>query len=151
MKVLIVDDHAVIHQGLRRILEDEFPGSTFGDARNSQQALDLMRGGCWNVVILDIGLPGRVGLEVLKDIHAEHPNLPVIVFSMYSEEQYAVRAFKAGASGYLAKESAPDQLIAAIRKVIGGGKYVSPKLAEYLATALDPDQSRAPHEILSDR
>jgi DNA-binding NarL/FixJ family response regulator len=151
MKILIVDDHAVIHQGLRRILEDEFPGSTFGDARNSQQALDLMRGECWNVVILDIGLPGRVGLEVLKDIHAEHPNLPVIVFSMYSEEQYAVRAFKAGASGYLAKESAPDQLIAAIRKVIGGGKYVSPKLAEYLATALDPDQFRAPHEILSDR
>jgi DNA-binding NarL/FixJ family response regulator len=102
-------------------------------------------------MILDIGLPGRGGLEVLKQVRAEHPKLPVIIFSMYPEEQFAVRAFKAGASGYLEKESAPAQLIEAIRKVIGGGRYVSQDLAEKLAAGLGTDLSRAPHEILSDR
>ncbi len=151
MRILIVDDHAVIHQGLRRILEDEFNGAVFGEARDSQQTLDLVRREAWDVVILDIILPGRGGLDVLKEIQAERPQLPVIIFSMHSEEQFAVRAFRAGASGYLEKESAPGQLVDAIRKVVSGGKYVSPKLAEQLATGLRSDLSRAPHEILSDR
>jgi DNA-binding NarL/FixJ family response regulator len=151
MNILIVDDHAVIHQGLRRILEDAFEETTFGDARGSQQAFDLIDREHWDVVILDVELPGRGGLEVLKHIRADRPKLPVIIFSMHSEEQFAVRAFKAGASGYLAKESAPSQLVQAIRKVIGGGRYLSQDLAEKLAAGLDVDLSRPPHEILSDR
>lgn len=151
MKILIVDDHAVIHQGLRRILEDEFKGSVFGDARNSQQGVDMVHGEAWDVVVLDIEMPGRGGLDTLKQIHAERPNLPVIIFSMHLEEQFAVRAFKAGASGYLEKECSPDQLLDAIRKVLRGHKYVSAKLAEVLAAGLTSDLSRPPHEILSDR
>lgn len=151
MNILVVDDHAVIHHGLRRILEDAFEGATFGDGRDSQQALDLVGREHWDVVILDVELPGRGGLEVVKQIRAERPKLPVIIFSMHSEEQFAVRAFRAGASGYLAKESAPSQLVQAIRKVIGGGRYLSQDLAEKLAADLDTDLSRPPHEILSDR
>jgi DNA-binding NarL/FixJ family response regulator len=151
MNILIVDDHAVIHQGLRRILEEAFEGATFGDARDSQQALDVVGREHWDVVILDVELPGRGGLEVLKRIRAERPKLPVIIFSMHSEEQFAVRAFRAGASGYLAKESAPSQMVQAIRKVIGGGRYLSQDLAEKLAAGLDTDLSRPPHEFLSDR
>jgi DNA-binding NarL/FixJ family response regulator len=151
MNILIVDDHAVIHQGLRRILEDAFKGVTFGDARDSQQALDLIGRGQWNVVILDVELPGRGGLDVLRHIRVDHPKVPVIIFSMHSEEQFAVRAFKAGASAYLAKESAPSQMVLAIRKVVSGGRYLSQDLAEKLAAGLDTDVSRPPHEILSDR
>lgn len=151
MRILIVDDHAVIHQGLKRILEDEFRGAEFGDARDVQQALDLIGRQRWDVVIVDIELPGRGGLELLKQIRTECPKLPVIVFSMHSEEQFAIRAFKAGASGYVEKEGAPDQLIEAVRKVIGGGRYVSPALGENLAAGLANGGSRAPHEILSDR
>ncbi len=151
MKILIVDDHAVVHHGLRRILDDELEGTTFGDARDSQQAIDFVRREHWDVVILDIGIPGRGGLEVLKEIRAEFPKLPVIIFSMHPEEQFATRALKAGASGYLVKESAPDQMMVAIRKVLTGGRYVSPALAEQLATGLSRDASIEPHQILSDR
>jgi DNA-binding NarL/FixJ family response regulator len=151
MRILIVDDHAVIHQGLKRIIEDEFRGAEFGEARHAQQALDLIDREHWDVVILDIELPGRSGLDVLKQIRTGRLRLPVIVFSMHSEEQFAVRAFKAGASGYVEKDGAPDQLIEAIRKVISGGRYVSSELAENLAASLATDVSRAPHEILSDR
>ena len=151
MKILIVDDHAVIHHGLRSILADEFQGATFGEARHSQEALDLVCRETWDVVILDMGLPGRGGLDALKQIRAERPKLPVIIFSMHPEEQFAVRALKAGASGYLAKESAPDQMVVAIRKVLSGGKYVSGVLAEKLATDLATDLSLQPYEILSDR
>jgi DNA-binding NarL/FixJ family response regulator len=151
MKILIVDDHAVIHQGLHRILDDEFEGSTFGEARHSQEALDLVSLERWDVVILDVDLPGRGGLDLLKQLRAEQSKLPVIMFSMHSEEQFAVRALKAGASGYVAKDSASEQLVEAIRKVIRGGRYVSAALAEKLAADLSRDQSLAPHEILSDR
>ena len=151
MRILVADGHPVIHYGLRGMLEKEFPGSTFGDAGHYQQAVDLMGQKGWDLVILNMLLPGRGGLEVLKQIRIGHPNLPVIMYSAHSENQYAMRAFKAGASGYVPKESTPEQLAEAIRKVIGGGKYVSPGLAEYLATTLDQDLPGAPHEILSDR
>lgn len=151
MKILIVDDHAVIHQGLQRILEDEYPEAEFGDARNSQQALDLVDREDWDVAILDIELPGPGGLEILKQMHMNHPALPVIMFSIHAEGQFAIRAFKAGASGYLEKESAPAQMVEAIRKVTSGGRYVSPELAEQLAASLGRDLTRAPHELLSDR
>lgn len=151
MKILIIDDHAVILQGLKRILGDEFKGATFGEAHQYEQALDLLRQERWNVVILDIDLPGRSGLDVLRQIRTEHINVPVIVFSMYPEDQFAIRALKAGASGYVAKDSASEQLVEAIRKVNGGGKYVSARLAERLAADLGHERLRVPHEILSDR
>ena len=151
MKILIVDDHAVMLHGLKRILGDEFQGSTFGEAHDFQQALNLVRQERWNVVILDIDLPGRSGLDVLKQIRAEHLSSPIIVFSMYPEEQFAVRALKAGASGYVAKDSASEQLVEAIHKVISGGKYVSATLAERLADDLGHERLMVPHEILSDR
>ena len=151
MKILIVDDHAVMLQGLKRILGEEFQGVTFGEAHQYQQALDLLRQERWNVVILDIDLPGRSGLDVLKQIRAEHLSSPIIVFSMYPEEQFAIRTLKAGASGYVAKDSASEQLVEAIHKVIGGGKYVSATLAERLADDLGRERLRVPHEILSDR
>jgi two-component system invasion response regulator UvrY len=151
MKILIVDDHAVIHQGLKRILDDEFQGATFGEARHSQEALDLVSRERWDLVILDVDLPGRGGLDVLKQVRAEHPKLPVLMFSMHSEEQFAVRALKAGASGYVAKDSASERLVEAIRKAIRGGRYVSAALAEKLAADLSRDVSPVSHEILSDR
>lgn len=150
MKILITDDHAVVRQGLTRMLGDELKDATFGEASSSQEALDMVHRENWDVVILDLGLPGRGGLEVLKDIHAERPRLPVIVFSMYPEELFAVRVLQAGASGYLTKESAPELMATAVRKVLTGGKYVSPSLAEQLANQLG-DISRQPHELLSDR
>lgn len=151
MKILIVDDHAVILQGLKRILGDEFAGATFGEARHFQQAIDLLRQERWNVVILDIDLPGRSGLDVLRQIKAERLSSSVIVFSMYPEEQFAVRALKAGASGYVAKNCASEQLVEAIRKVSAGRRYVSAALAERLAADLGQERLRVPHEILSDR
>jgi two-component system, NarL family, invasion response regulator UvrY len=151
MKILIVDDHAVIHQGLKRILDDEFEGATFGEARHSQEALDLMSRERWDLVILDVDLPGRGGLDVLKQVRAEHPKLPVLIFSMHSEEQFAVRALKAGASGYVAKDGDSERLVEAIHKVIRGGRYVSAALAEKLAADLSRHMSPVSHEILSDR
>jgi DNA-binding NarL/FixJ family response regulator len=141
----------VIHQGLKRILDDEFEGATFGEARHSQEALDLVSRERWDLVILDVDLPGRGGLDVLKQVRAEHPKLPVLMFSMHSEEQFAVRALKAGASGYVAKDSASERLVEAIRKAIRGGRYVSAALAEKLAADLSRDVSPVSHEILSDR
>jgi DNA-binding NarL/FixJ family response regulator len=150
MKILIVDDHAVIHQGLRRILGDEFADSTFGEARHTQQALQLLNER-WDLVILDIDLPGRSGLDLLPQLRSEHPKLPVVVFSMHAEEQYAVRALKVGASAYVAKDSPSLQLLDAVRKVIRGGRYVSAELAERLAEDLGREKPQKPHELLSTR
>jgi DNA-binding NarL/FixJ family response regulator len=151
MNILIIDDHAVVRQGVKRILDDEFKGATFGEAASSQEALESVRRNKWDVVVLDLSLPGRGGLEGLKEIHAERPKLPVIIFSMHPEEQFAMRALKAGASGYLTKESAPELIATAIRKVLTGGRYVSPALAEHLAREVGHDLSRQPHQLLSDR
>jgi len=151
MKILLVDDHVVIHHGLERILSDEFAGATFGKALHGQEALDLVSRERWDVVVLDVDLPGRGGLDVLRMIRAAQPKLPVIMFSIHSEEQFAVRSLKAGASGYITKDGASEHLVAAIRKVIRGGRYVSPSLAEKLAASLSRDLSLAPHDILSDR
>lgn len=151
MKILITDDHAVVRHGLKRILGEEFKGTTFGEACNAQEALELAGRQKWDVAILDLGLPGRGGLEALREIRTQHPNLPVIIFSMYPEEQFATRALKAGASGYLTKESAPEQMAAAVLKVLSGGRYVSPALAEKLAADLGRGWVHDPHEILSNR
>jgi DNA-binding NarL/FixJ family response regulator len=151
MKILLVDDHAVIHQGLKRILNDEFQEATFGEARHPQEALDRVSHERWDLVLLDVDLPGRGGLDVLKQMRAEHPKLPILMFSMHSEEQFAVRALKAGASGYVTKDSDSERLVEAIHKVIRGGRYVSAALAEKLAADLSRDVSPVSHEILSDR
>lgn len=151
LRVLVVDDHPVVRRGLKEILSEAPDVAEVGEAADPQQALDLASSHRWDVVVLDLGLPGRGGLEVLKDLHLGQPRLPVLILSMQSEEQYAVRALRAGAAGYLTKEAAPGNLLTAIRKVIAGGRYISPAVAEYLATQLTVDTTRPLHESLSDR
>ncbi|MFC1499213.1 response regulator [Verrucomicrobiota bacterium] len=151
IRVLIVDDHAVVRRGLRQILEDELKKAEFGEAENAHEALDRIRKEKWDVIVLDINMPGRSGMEVLKEVKQTHPSLPVLVLSMYPEEQYAIRVLKSGAAGYMTKETAPEALVQAVRKVMSGGKYVSSSLAEKLASELDADTEKPIHEKLSDR
>jgi two-component system, NarL family, invasion response regulator UvrY len=150
-KILIADDHPIVRRGLKQILTEERDMAPVGEAHDSQEALELVRKESWDIVVLDITLPGRGGLDVLKEIKQERPKLPVLILSMHPEDQYGVRALKAGASGYMTKETAPDHLIAAIRKITSGGKYVSPVLAERLAIDLQRNTDSPVHEILSDR
>lgn len=151
LNILIADDHAVVRRGLKAILADEFTEVSFGEAENAPQVLSLVRRQPWDIVVLDISLPGRSGLEVLKEIKHEYPKLPVLILSMHPEEQFAIRTLKAGAAGYLTKENAPEQLVQAVRKVLAGGKYVSARLVEQFAVTLAADSLRPPHEFLSDR
>ncbi|MBW8863865.1 MAG: response regulator transcription factor [Verrucomicrobia bacterium] len=151
MKIFLVDDHALVLQGLKLILADDFPHAVFGEARNAQEALQRIGQGKWDVVILDITLPGRGGLEVLREIKRTRPKLPVLILSMHPEDQFAVRMVKAGAAGYLTKESAGEELVGAIKKVLAGGRYISPLLAEQIASYLDIDVKKPPHERLSNR
>lgn len=151
IKILVADDHAIVREGLKQILVETSDIVVAGEASDGNQALNQVRKGDYDLVLLDIAMPGMSGLEVLKQLKSERPDLPVLMLSMYPEEQYAVRTLKAGASGYLTKESAPDELIAAIRKVCMGGKYVTSSLAENLAFYLEMDSDRPAHELLSDR
>jgi two-component system, NarL family, invasion response regulator UvrY len=151
IRVLIVDDHAIVRRGLRELLSDEFPGAAFGEASDARQAMDQLRKKEWDVALLDITLSGKSGLDLLKELKVEWPKLPVLVLSGHPEDQFAVRVLKAGAGGYMTKESAPEELAKAIRKVLAGGRYVSPALAEKLALGVRKDPTRAPHETLSDR
>jgi DNA-binding NarL/FixJ family response regulator len=151
MNILLTDDHAVVRQGLKLILADHFKRARFGEARNAQEALTSITREKWDVVVLDVTMPGRNGLEVLKEIKRLRPKLPVLILSMHPEDQFAVRMLKTGAAGYLTKESAGSELVGAIEKVVGGGRYVSPSLAERMATYLDMEVQKAPHERLSDR
>jgi two-component system invasion response regulator UvrY len=151
MKILIVDDHTVVRQGLRHVLADEFRRAEFGEARNAQEALNRVWKDKWDVVVLDITLPGRSGLDVLREIKHSKPKLPVLVLSMHPEDQFAVRVLKSGASGYMTKESASEELVGAVKKVVQGGRYVSPSLAEKMAMYLTVDPKKKPHENLSDR
>jgi two-component system, NarL family, invasion response regulator UvrY len=151
MKILITDDHAVVRQGLKQILLEEFTRAEFGEATNAQEAIERVWKENWDVVVLDITMPGRSGLEVLKEIKKSRPKLPVLVLSMHPEDQFAVRLLKIGASGYMTKESAPNELVGAVKKVIAGGRYVSAALAEKMASYLAVDVQTPPHERLSDR
>jgi DNA-binding NarL/FixJ family response regulator len=150
MKILLADDHAVVRHGLKQILTDAFKRATYGEARNAQEALDLVWKQDWDVVVLDITMPGRSGLDVLREIKQSKPRLPVLVLSMHPENQFAVRVLKSGASGYMTKESAPEELVGAVKKVLAGGRYVSNSLAENLAASLSASQ-KAPQEKLSNR
>jgi len=151
IRVMIADDHAIVRQGLRQILSDTEDMEVAGEACNGVEALQLSRQGEWDVVLMDVSMPDRNGIDALKLIRKEQPRLPVLILSMYPEEQYAIRALKAGAAGYLTKQSAPDQLVTAIRQVASGKKYVSASLAMELADAITDDTDRPLHERLSDR
>ena len=151
LKVLIADDHPVVREGLKQIVTETQDMVVAGEANNGQEVLNKIREGDYDVIVLDITMPGRNGMDVLRQLRSERPRLPVLILSIHSEEQYALRALRAGASGYLTKESAPDELVVAIRKVSWGGKYISSSLAEKLAFKLEVGREQAPHETLSDR
>lgn len=150
-RVLIVDDHPIAREGLKRIVSAQKDMKVEGEASNASDALTLIRRADWDVVVLDLAMPGRSGLELLRDLKKEKPNLPVLVLSVHPEDQLALNVLKAGASGYLTKDAAPEELIEAIRRLVGGGKYISPTLAEKIAFGMTLDSARPLSEILSDR
>ncbi len=151
IRVLIVDDHPVVRKGLQQILAEDPDIGAAEEAENAAQMLRMVGEGQWDIVVLDITLPDRSGLEALKDLKAMRPQLPVLILSMHPEDQYALRVLKAGAAGYMNKDSASDELVNAVRKVVAGGRYVSPTMAERLAALVGEDHERLPHETLSDR
>jgi DNA-binding NarL/FixJ family response regulator len=151
-KILMVDDHAMVRRGLRAILEDQLDDVSVCEAGCAQEGLERLREQPVDAVILDIGLPDRNGLELLKRIHKQWPRLPTLILSMYSEDQYGLRTIRAGAAGYLTKGSAPENLVSAVKRIRRGGRYISPELAERLADHLTGgDDEREPHQALSDR
>lgn len=150
IRVLIADDHPVVRRGLVQIVSAESDMAVVGEAANVQELLALARKERHDVVLLDISMPGRNGLEAIKELKQERPQLPILVLSMHPEDQYAVRALKLGAAGYMTKESVPEELVRALRKVISGGRYISPSLAEKLAVTVAAGADR-PYETLSDR
>ena len=149
--ILIVDDHAVVRDGVKRLSDEQLCAAVFGEASTAQEALQLVREAHWDVVVLDISLGERNGLEVLKELKQLRPRLPVLILSMHAEDQYARRAFKAGAAGYITKDSSRTELVTALNKVIHGGKYISPMLAEKLVIDMNRDTGQPLHEALSDR
>jgi len=151
IKILIADDHSIVREGLKQIVAESPEMAVRGEAVNGQQVLDLVHKTDYDLILLDIAMPGRGGIDILKQLKIEKPEIPVLILSMYPEDQYALRAIKAGASGYLTKESAPEELIGAIKKVARGGKYVSTDLAEKLVENLGKDTEKPDHTMLSDR
>lgn len=151
IRILIADDHAVVRAGVKTFLHGEKGMKIAGEAANGDEALELLKKKGFDLMILDISMPGRDGLEVLKDVKRLRPKLPVLILTMHPEERFAIRAFRAGASGYVTKEHASRELILAIKKISSGGKYVSEKLAETLVSELPKTVGNPPHESLSDR
>ena len=151
IRVLLADDPAIVRAGLKEILADTGDIEVAGEATNGQEVLELARGREFDIAVLDMSMPGRNGLELIKLVRAEKPKLRILILSMHSEQQYAVRAVKAGASGYLTKDSAAEELVAAIRRIAAGGAYVSPETAERLVLDSAPGAEVAPHTLLSDR
>lgn len=149
--ILIVDDHAVVRQGLKQILSSELTTARIDEASNADEALGMLLQHEYDLVMLDISMPGRSGLELLRDVKYQKPSLPVLVLSVHPEDQMGVRILKAGASGYVSKDCEPSELIRAVNKVLAGGRYVSPTLAERLVMDIQSDSDKPPHENLSDR
>jgi two-component system, NarL family, invasion response regulator UvrY len=151
VRVLIADDHAILRSGLKEILMRDLGGAVCGEAENAREVLEQIEREPWDLVLLDVSMPGPSGIDVLRDLQRLRPKLPVLVLSMHPESQYGRRVLKAGAAGYMHKDVAAGELVKAIRKVLGGGRYVSPTLAEKLASELGDTSGRQPHERLSDR
>lgn len=151
MKILIADDHELIRHGLRGLLHDHFHEVEIAEASNAKEAIAASVKGGWDLALVDINMPGRSGLELIRDLKQMHPSLPVLVVSAHTEEDFALRALKLGAAGYVSKQSAADVLVAAVKKVLSGGRYVSPAVAEKLAQAAAEGWSGTPHENLSHR
>jgi DNA-binding NarL/FixJ family response regulator len=151
MKFLVADDHAIVRKGLAQILSDEFPAALIKEVSNSHEVLEEVGKEAWDVILLDISMPGRNGIETLKQIRADGIKIPVLMLSMYSEEQYAVRVLKAGASGFLNKETATEELLEAVHKVLSGRKYITASVAEKLIDTLGDGEEKPAYESLSDR
>jgi DNA-binding NarL/FixJ family response regulator len=151
VKVLIADDHPVVRQGLKLMLKADPEVDVVGEARDGDEAFDLAHKVDWDVAVFDYSMPGRGGVELLSDVKHDYPDKPVLILSIYPEDPHGLRALKAGAAGYISKETAGEELTAAVKKAASGGRYVSPALAEKLASRLTPEQERPPHERLSDR
>ena len=150
-RVLVADDHAIVREGLKRILEGQEAIEIAGEATNGHEVIEAVRRGGFDILLLDLSIPGKSGIELIKQVKDEAPKLRVLVLTMHEEDQYAVRAIRAGASGYLTKESAPGQLVSAIRRLAEGRLYISPNVAEQLALDVRPHGDEAPHRHLSDR
>jgi len=153
MKILLVDDHALVRRGVVHVLSEDLPDLTIVEKGTAQDAIEAVQSGQWDLVILDVNLPDKSGLDALKDIKRAYPSLPVLILSLYPEAHYARRALKAGASGYLTKDTAPEEVTHAVKRILQGGRYVSAALAEQLAADLGTaaTDSRERHEVLSDR
>jgi DNA-binding NarL/FixJ family response regulator len=151
IRILIADDHPIVRAGFKQVLSETPDLVVEDEAGNGQEVLAYIRKKQYDVVLLDISMPGKNGLEILRELKADYPKLPVLILSIYPEEQYAIRALRAGAAGYLTKASAPHELISAIRKISAGARYISASLGEKLADYLDTDMTKLPHETLSDR
>ena len=151
MKILIADDHPIVRRGLKQLLGEAFDSVTVDEADDGHEAIGKVNGVTYDIVLLDISMPGINGLDVLKELKKNNPELLVLILSIYPEQQYAIRCLRAGASGYITKESAPDELALAIRRVLSGKRYISPSLADILARNLNATTPKLPHEILSDR
>src|SRR5579871_2940447 len=150
-RILIADDHTIVRRGLKQILLEEFPSAHIDEAEDAEVLLKKIMKDEWDVVITDLSMPGRSGMEALQQIKLHYPKLPVLVLSAHPEDQYAMRVLKAGASGYLNKEAAPDELVKAIHRVLLGKKYITASIADQLISELDKDGEKRPHEYLSDR
>lgn len=151
LNILIADDHKILRQGLKKILDESFKETNYGEAANSDDVLRILDEYKWDIAILDLNMPGKSGLEILKDLKALRPEIPVLVLSMYPEEQFALRVIKSGASGYLTKDSAPEELVNAVDKILEGRKYITQSLAELLASEVKKPDVEYPHQLLSDR
>lgn len=151
LRILIADDHAIIRKGLRQILLEEYPSAIIEEVSDAEGAINKTITSQWDVVICDLSMPGRSGLDVLQHVKQNFPKLPVLILSIHPEEQYAIRAIKAGAAGYLSKDAATDELVKAVQRILQGRKYISSSLAEIMASELDQDTAKRPHDLLSDR
>lgn len=151
MRILIADDHAIVRRGLAEILLEAWPSAEIEQVGDGESLLQETLGGGWDIVISDLMMPGRSVLEILQQIRQSHPQLPVLVLSIFPEEQYATRVFKAGAAGYINKDAAPTELVKAVQRILQGRKYITAAVAEKLASDLSADNEKSPHELLSDR
>lgn len=151
LNILLADDHKILRQGLKKILDESFRDTHYGEAANSDDVMRILDESKWDIAILDLNMPGKSGLEILKDLKALRPEIPVLVLSMYPEEQFALRVIKSGAAGYLTKDSAPEELVSAVEKILEGKKFITQSLAELLASEIKKPGVEYSHQLLSDR